>query len=214
MLFSLLFMFQDFSSCVSTKVFAYCFVVIHLYSSTLWWWWWRKKTGTWGNLQHHSQLQTPLFYTKHLLRFTLARFLVETFQNQNGKWATEIFSLGRSKVGFGLWFSICQLLLPFFFCFPPSLFSNVTFPYFSEDKSRLNCYFCLFSSFRCITVCKCFVSITFNTIVIMISFPNSNAKHHVRSVNFPENKKRLLLYHYLQGKGLLIDRNSTAFSSY
>ena len=49
----------------------------------------------------------------------------------------------------------------------------------------------------------------------MISFPNSNAKHRVRSVNqFPENKKRLLLYHYLQGKGLLIDRNSTAFSSY
>ena len=102
----------------------------------------------------------------------------------------------------------------FFFCFPPSLFSNVTFPYFSEDKSRLNCYFCLFSSFRCITVCKCLVSITFNTIVIMISFPNSNAKHRFRSVNFPENKKHLLLYHYLQGKGLLIDRNSTAFSSY
>lgn len=45
-------------------------------------------------------------------------------------------------------------------------------------------------------------------------FPNSNAKHRFRSVNFPENKKRLLLYHYLQGKGLLIDRNSTAFSSY
>ena len=100
-----------------------------------------------------------------------------------------------------------------FFCFPPSLFSNVTFPYFYEDESRLNCYFCLFSSFRCITVCKCFVSITFNTIVIMISFPNSNAKHRFRSVNFPENKKRLLLYHYLQGMGLLIDRNSTAFSS-
>ena len=213
MLFSLLFMLQDFSSCVSTKVFAYCFVVMQLYSSTLWWWWWRKWTGTWGNLQHHSQLQTLLFYKKHLLRFTLARFLVETFQNQNGKWATEIFSLGRSKVSFDLWYSIGQLL-PFFFCFPPSLFSNVTFPYFSEDKSRLNCYFCLFSSFRCITVCKCFVSITFNTIVIMISFPNSNAKHRFRSVNFPENKKRLLLYHYLQGKGLLIDRNSTAFSSY
>ena len=35
MLFSLLFMLQDFSSCVSTKVFAYCFVVMHLYSSTL-----------------------------------------------------------------------------------------------------------------------------------------------------------------------------------
>ena len=48
----------------------------------------------------------------------------------------------------------------------------------------------------------------------MISFPHSNAKHRFRSVNFPENKKRLLLYHYLQGKGLLIDRNSTAFSSY
>ena len=188
MLFSLLFMLQDFSSCVSTKVFAYCFVVMHLYSSTLWWWEWRKWTGTWGNLQHHSQLQTPLFDTKHLLRFTLARFLVETFQNQNGKWATEIFSLGRSKVSFGLWYSIGQLL-PFFFCFPPSLFSNVTFPYFSEDKSRLNCYFCLFSSFRCITVCKCFVSITFNTIVIMISFTHSNAKHRFRSVNFPENKK-------------------------
>lgn len=214
MLFSLLFMLQDFSSCVSTKVFAYCFVVMHLYSSTLWWWWWRKWTGTWGNLQHHSQLQTPLFYTKHLLRFTLARFLVETFQNQNGKWATEIFSLGRSKVGFGLWFSIGHFFCHFFFCFPPSLFSNVTFPYFSEDKSRLNCYFCLFSSFRCITVCKCLVSITFNTTVIMVSFPNSNAKHRFRSVNFPENKKRLLLYHNLQGKGLLIDRNSTAFSSY
>ena len=188
MLFSLLFMLQDFSSCVSTKVFAYCFVVMHLYSSTLWWWEWRKWTGTWGNLQHHSQLQTPLFYTKHLLRFTLERFLVETFQNQNGKWATEIFSLGRSKVSFGLWYCIGQRL-PFFFCFPPSLFSNVTFPYFSEDKSRLNCYFCLFSSFRCITVCKCFVSITFNTIVIMISFTHSNAKHRFRSVNFPENKK-------------------------
>ena len=117
MLFSLLFMLQDFSSCVSTKVFAYCFVVMHLYSSTLWWWEWRKWTGTWGNLQHHSQLQTPLFDTKHLLRFTLARFLVETFQNQNGKWATEIFSLGRSKVSFGLWYSIGQLLLPFFFLF-------------------------------------------------------------------------------------------------
>ena len=116
MLFSLLFMLQDFSSCVSTKVFAYCFVVMHLYSSTLWWWWWRKWTGTWGNLQHHSQLQTPLFYKKHLLRFTLARFLVETFQNQNGKWATEIFSLGRSKVSFDLWYSIDQFL-PFFFLF-------------------------------------------------------------------------------------------------
>ena len=118
MLFALFFScYQDFSSCVSTKVFAYCFVVMHLYSSTLWWWEWRKWTGTWGNLQHHSQLQTPLFDTKHLLRFTLARFLVETFQNQNGKWATEIFSLGRSKVSFGLWYSIGQLLLPFFFLF-------------------------------------------------------------------------------------------------
>ena len=48
----------------------------------------------------------------------------------------------------------------------------------------------------------------------MISFPHSNAKHRFRSVNFPENKKRLLLYYFLQGKGLLIDRNSTAFSSY
>ena len=48
----------------------------------------------------------------------------------------------------------------------------------------------------------------------MISFPNSNAKHRFRSFNFPENKKRLPLYHFLQGKGLLIDRNSTAFSSY
>ena len=36
MLFSLLFMLQDFSSCVSTKVFANCFVVTHLNSSTLW----------------------------------------------------------------------------------------------------------------------------------------------------------------------------------
>ena len=122
MLFALFFFscYQDFSSCVSTKVFAtvfaYCFVVMHLYSSTLWWWWWRKWTGTWGNLQHHSQLQTPLFYKKHLLRFTLARFLVETFQNQNGKWATEIFSLGRSKVSFDLWYSIDQFL-PFFFLF-------------------------------------------------------------------------------------------------
>lgn len=98
MLFSLLFMLQDFSSCVSTKVFAYCFVVMHLYSSTLWWWWWRKWTGTWGNLQHHSQLQTLLFYKKHLLRFTLARFLVETFQNQNGKWATEKFHLADQKL--------------------------------------------------------------------------------------------------------------------
>ena len=48
----------------------------------------------------------------------------------------------------------------------------------------------------------------------MISFPHSNAKHRFRSVNFAENKKRLLLYDYLQGKGLLIDRNSTAVSSY
>ena len=104
-----------------------------------------------------------------------------------------------------------QLLLPFFFCFSPSLLSNVTFPYFSEDKSRLNCYFCLFSSFRCITVCKCFVSITFNTIVIMISFPHSNAKHRFRSVNFPENKKRLVLCYFLQEEGMFIDRNSTAF---
>ena len=117
MLVSLLFMLQDFSSCVSTKVFAYCFVVMHLYSSTLLWWWWRKWTGTWGNLQHHSQLQTPLFYTRHLLSFTLARFLVETFQNQNGKWATEILSLGRSKVSFGLLYCIGQLLVPFFFLF-------------------------------------------------------------------------------------------------
>lgn len=117
MLFSLLFMLQDCSSCVSTTVFAYCFVVMHLYSSTPWWWWWRKWTGTWGNLQHHSQLQTPLFYTKHLLRFTLERFLVETFQNQNGKWATEIFSLGRSKVRV----SVCGIPLVnvchFFFLF-------------------------------------------------------------------------------------------------
>ena len=48
----------------------------------------------------------------------------------------------------------------------------------------------------------------------MISFPHSNAKDRLRSVNLPENKKRLVLYYFLQGKGLLIDHNSTAFFSY
>ena len=134
-----------------------------------------------------------------------------SFRMENGP--LKYFHLAHQKLvsvyGIALVNFFCHL-----FCFPPSLFSNVTFPYFSEDRSRWNCYFCLFSSHRCITVCKCFVSITFNTIVIMICFPHSNAKHRLRSVKFPENKKRLVLYHFSQGKGLIIDRNSTALSSY
>ena len=117
MLFSLLFMLQDFSSCVSSKGVCILFcsdapLFLNPLVMVV-----AEVDRDVGNLQHHSQLQTPLFYTKHLLRFTLARFLGETLQNQNGKWATEIFLLGLSKVSFGLWYSIGQLLLPMFFLF-------------------------------------------------------------------------------------------------
>lgn len=104
---------------------------------------WRKWTWAWGTSNITVNYKCPYLY-KTSFKFYLSMVPWWNLSEwKMGHWKV-YFHLAHLKLGSVCGITLFNYFCHFCFCFPPSLFSNVTLPYFSDDQSPLKWYFCLF----------------------------------------------------------------------